>query len=525
MNERERILDLVKKGVLSTEEALDLLEGIAKAKDESQIQKAADEVSAEKKEDRSQWIDDIENFDLEKDLSDGEEALRQKEKKDRENLETILDELATEANQASVELDEANAEIQGIQVELKEAQESLMELNTKEELDGLDEEDLEERRELEAEVKELENALDQLTEERVNLEAQLKNIRRDQWDKKKEQLSQKIDLPDDWKEQATDTLNQVGDKMAEAGTHFGKFLKKTFQTVSETVNENVEWKDVNLRVPGVATQKFEKTYEFPETEASILDVKVANGNVQFNLWEESMVKVEAKIKLYGKMEAVSPEAAFEERSQIDVDNDHISFQIPNKRVRADLVFYLPKRTYDHVSIKLLNGNILINELEVKDIYTKSTNGSIDIEKIDASMLEIEGVNGSIRVQSGTILDSIIETVNGSVTMAATPQNIGISLVNGDVRLTLKEDTLRRLNASSVNGNVKVALPETLGLEGTAKTSLGSINSRLSEYEIVRQKKERMNQLLQFRRITDNVAQIDLSTTTGNIYLKDTEAKG
>ena len=29
MNERERILDLVKKGVLSTEEALDLLEGIA----------------------------------------------------------------------------------------------------------------------------------------------------------------------------------------------------------------------------------------------------------------------------------------------------------------------------------------------------------------------------------------------------------------------------------------------------------------------------------------------------------------
>lgn len=39
MNERERILDLVKKGVLSTEEALDLLEGMAKAKDEKQINK------------------------------------------------------------------------------------------------------------------------------------------------------------------------------------------------------------------------------------------------------------------------------------------------------------------------------------------------------------------------------------------------------------------------------------------------------------------------------------------------------
>jgi DUF4097 and DUF4098 domain-containing protein YvlB len=205
-----------------------------------------------------------------------------------------------------------------------------------------------------------------------------------------------------------------------------------------------------------------------------------------------------------------------------VDDEHMSFQIPNKRVRADLVFYLPKRTYDHVSIKLLNGNILINELDVKDIYTKSTNGNIEIEKINASMLEIEGVNGNIQVNGGEILDSIIETVNGSVTMSATPQNIGISLVNGDVRLTLKEETLRRLNANSVNGNVKVAFPETLGLEGTAKTSLGSINSRLSVYEIVRQKKVRMNQLLQFRRVTENVAQIDLSTTTGNVYLKDTD---
>ena len=30
MNERERVLDLVKKGVLSTEEALDLLENASK---------------------------------------------------------------------------------------------------------------------------------------------------------------------------------------------------------------------------------------------------------------------------------------------------------------------------------------------------------------------------------------------------------------------------------------------------------------------------------------------------------------
>lgn len=519
MNERERILDLVKKGVLSTEEALDLLEGMAKAKDEKQINKAAAEVTADKN--ATSPFDDTENDD-EMFTFDGEEKLRQNEAQDKENLEKILDGLATEANQASAELDEINAEILGVKEELKEAQETLMQLNTKEELDQLSEEELATRHETEATITGLEETLDGLTEEKAELEAKLKNIRKDQWSQTKEKISQKLDIPEDWKEQATDTINQVSEKMVDASTHFGHFLKKTVRAVTDSVNDNMEWKDINLKVPGVAATKFEHTFSYDETAATLIDVKLANGNVSFQLWDEQGVKVDAKIKLYGKMDAAEPFDAFEARSQINVDDERISFQIPNKRIRADLVFYLPKRTYDHVAVKLLNGNVTFNELDAKDVYTKSTNGNIDFRKVNASMLEIEGVNGTITVQEGEILDAIIETVNGDVTLTATPQNTGISLVNGNIRVTYKEETVQKLNASSVNGNVKVALPAGIGFEGIAKTSLGSINNRLSEMEVVREKKERLNQLLQFRRVADKVAQIDLSTTTGNVFIKDTD---
>src|SRR5699024_10477988 len=189
----------------------------------------------------------------------------------------------------------------------------------------------------------------------------------------------------------------------------------------------------------------------------------------------------------------TPEEAFNQRSQIVVDEEHISFQIPNKRVACDLDFYLPSRVYDYISVKLLNGDIKVDGLDVKDIFLKSTNGDIDMKDLQATMLEVEGVNGDINVASGEIIDSIIETVNGEVTMMATPEHISISIVNGDIRLTLRKAQLARLEASSVNGNVKVALPKSLGLEGSAKTNLGSINSRLSDYEVLRQKKERMNQ--------------------------------
>ena len=60
MKERERILDLVKKGVLSTEEGLDLLESMATEKDEKQIAKEADRVTASHKA-KNQVIDELEN--------------------------------------------------------------------------------------------------------------------------------------------------------------------------------------------------------------------------------------------------------------------------------------------------------------------------------------------------------------------------------------------------------------------------------------------------------------------------------
>jgi len=67
------------------------------------------------------------------------------------------------------------------------------------------------------------------------------------------------------------------------------------------------------------------------------------------------------------------------------------------------------------------------------------------------------------------------------------------------------------------------VPVTIGLNGTAKTSMGSIQSRLTHYEVIREKKEKMNQLLDFERVNEEMATIDLGTTTGTIYLKDTQS--
>lgn len=532
MKERERVLELVKKGILTSEEALILLENMATEKDEKQIEKAAEKVDTQNigttnKEDQvADLMDALEKGESEGPTVDSfEENTQDSAEKDRENLERILDELATKANRASAELDEVNAEIAGIKEEIKEVAEEIGTLDTKEELDALTEDEQVQRKDLHVLLAQLEEKLATQTTEKTALEEELKNIRKEQWKGQWNDTKEKVSsqFSEEWKDQATDTFNQVGGKVAEVGGQVGEFLKKTFNSFSDTMNDNVEWKDIKMKVPGVATTKFEHEFNYPNPQASLIDVKVANGTVVFKTWDQEDVKVEAKIKLYGKMAGDSPMEAFLERSDIDVDDETISFQVPNKRVKADLTFYLPKRTYDHVSVKLLNGNVLVEELTAKDVYTKSTNGTITFKKIDATMLEIEGVNGEIKVLEGTILDNIIETVNGDVSISAAPESLSVSLINGDIRITAKEKTLRRVEASSANGNIKLALPNDLGVEGQVKTNLGSINSRLTDIEVVREKKDRGNQQLHFRRVLEeSMAQINASTTTGSIFLKDTD---
>ena len=512
MNERERILELVKKGVLSTDEALDLLEEMGK--------KIQSETTETQNEETQHSVDNIMDDTAFEHTEESQEDVEDRQAQDQKNLEDILDRLATESNQASVDLDEVMVEIDGLKATLAEVREALMELNTKEELDALTE--LEVRIALEEEIKELEWTLSELYDEKANLEGQLKNIRRSQWSQKKEEFQQKMDIPEDWKEQANETFSQVGEKVVDVTNQMGKFLKKTFKTVSQSVSENVEWKDINVKFPGVATTKLEKEYLFEEVTATILDIQVANGQLQFKFWDKEEIKVETMIKLYGKMDAATPLAAFEERSQIDLTEDRFVFKVPNKRVRVDAIFYLPQRTYDYAAFKLLNGDIEIQGFEVKDIYVKSTNGDVTLEELKASMLEISGVNGNITICSGRIIDSIIDSVNGSVRMKTVPENLSVNLVNGDIRLTLNDEKLRRLKANTVNGDVKIALPLKQGLEGTATSSLGKIHNRLTDFEVVREKNERMNQLLQFRRVNDEMATIELTSTTGNIYLKNNE---
>ena len=531
MQERDRVLELVKKGVLSTEEALVLLENMATEKDEKLVNKEASQVkrnvsfeTTESEKQEHESVEDLIKDDEDFGTEDFFKKLKENETKDQERLEEILANLTEGINEVSAALDEVIVEVSGLDQDIQEKNEAITVLNTMEDLDGLTEDKAAEREQLEKDLAYLVETKAQLEVEKEELKEQLKEFKKEQKETVKEEWKTKFDIPEDWKEQVNDTFTQAGEKVGEAGTQFGNFIKKTIDLVTNSVNDNVDWKDINIKVPGVASQTFSHEFVYPENEATLIDVKVANGKVKFKTWDEKDVKVEAEIKFYGKLNSESPFEAFLERADIDVNDEKISFQIPNKRMKVDLVFYLPNRHYDHVSVKMLNGDIKLKNLALGDIFLKSTNGSMTIENVSASMLEVEGVNGEVDVKDSQIIDFLGETVNGNVRTKADIKSTKVSLINGDIRITTpKESNPTKIEASAVNGTIKLAVPDSIGIDGTCKTNFGSVKNRFSNIEMIREKRDKTNQSQEFRRVeNDQVVVINISTTTGSILLKDTD---
>lgn len=522
MKERERILELVKEGIISTEEALLLLENMAKKEGKEAVKKDQTSVNEAEAatEQKSEPVIEPEGFDTEEAYENGKARLEAEKEKDRKQLEAILEELANKASAYSVQLDKLNSEINETKRKKDLLDEKLMVLQTMEDLDELAPEKESEMDSLEGDIDVLEAELDELYEEREELEERMKTVKKKQWKTQTKQVSEKFEIPDEWKDTAQKTFTDVNEKVTEAGTQFGKFIKGSLSQVMD----NMEWKDVNVRMPGLVSTKFKHEFHFPETTATIVNVKVANGNVQFKTWENQDIKVEADIKLYGKQEeGVEPLAAFEKRSKVELTEESFTFHVPNKSVRADIIVYLPNRAYDHTALKLLNGSVRLEEFEGKDVYVKSTNGSLTFEKTTATMLEAEGVNGSVDVLDSQIRDLLVRSVNGNIVVRGNYKSSNLSTVNGSVKTTLTGKDLTRLEATSVNGTVKVSLPKTSSVEGEAKTNFGSIQNRMSDIEVLKEKKDHTNRSMTFRRVVEQAPiYLKVGTTTGSVMLKDGE---
>ena len=573
MGERERILELVREGILSVDDALDLLESVANK--ESKKSEERDFVSEDIFEKKAEPVETEVEVEPEKEAEE-EPVEATEEEKDVENnkIEEELEELANELNRYSVKIDEINEEITAKKQEVSEIEQDLAdkkdvlteeyfekksELENKlinirkeieltsliEEIDSTNElnslnadltkvmEDLrdleaksltsEEIQEADARIASLQTEIQDLTDAKNEWLKEMHSLKMKQWTTKAKQMSESIEIPEEWRDNANKTMERASDIFAETSRSLGDVFRQTVRTTKDTIN-NMDWKDIdiNFNLPKQAKVTFEDEWLFENTTATILDFKNANGDLIFKPSMNDSIKVIAKIKMHGNIQEATPKEAFEARSVIKIDEDQFTFHVPNKSVVADMIIYLPKRNYDYIRSNSFNGDVHFKEITTRDIFVKATNGNISIDDMQATMLEVKGTNGDITLTELYLRDLLVSTVNGGVRVVGEVQSSDVHTTNGDIRMTLSGNELIRVVGGSVNGDVKISLPEGVGLEIEAKSTFGKVQSRLSNIEssLEAAKKGKTHRL---RRISDGeICRVKAQTTTGNVLFKDTD---
>lgn len=514
MDNRERILELMQKGVLSVEEGLDLIESLS-MQESNQTEEKEFTAHAQKEE--------KEQADADKEVIDEDSTQAEKDK-----LAEDLEKLANQINQYSVGIDILNKEIVELNSDLQEVEAELAkrkELNDEVYLQTAD--DLEGKIENDRMINELENKRTRLnaeikkqTVEKNQRMKDMHSLKMKHWTGKAKQMTGNIDLPEEWRAGASETIDKAGKILDSGSRRLADILRETVEKTKDTM-ESVDWQEMKIKPSAKEKVSFEHEWLFESTTASILDFKNANGKIEFKPSMNDNIKVSANITIYEKIAEASPLKAFEARSVIDINEENFKFQVPNKNIKADLVVYLPERNYDYVGLNLLNGDVMFNELLARDIYLKVTNGDIVFNQVQASMLEVKATNGNISLHDTHLRDLLLNTENGDIRVTGEIQSLETATVNGDVLLTLHGSDLTRVIARSVQGDLKLSLPKESSLEIEAVTTLGDIQSRLSNTSTSQDEKVTGKSRRFYRLASEKLCRVTLQTNTGNILLKDT----
>ncbi|MDR2465117.1 MAG: DUF4097 family beta strand repeat-containing protein [Streptococcaceae bacterium] len=432
MNEKDRILELVKSGVLSMEEGIQLLEQINENADKSSIS-----LPAKQEEVEFHSVEDL----LKADAFQETESFKGKHETDSFEEDTVSGDEEKEDGEDTRLEDEISEDADSTEEQLKKAFEDM------------------------------------------------KNVAKDGYTQAKPFVK--------------NIVNVVGDAI---------------KVAKQSVEENVDWKEFNLRVPKLASYPFSDERVVEDAAPTILDIKNKNGKILLKKAEDNILKVAVYGKIYGSFESETALEEFYKNSEWNIDNEKITINVSGLRIVSNIELSLPERMYDYISLKSLNGDIELQDVEAGDVYADTTNGKVAIETVKASMVEIKGVNGGVQVKDSKALDILIKSVNSEVVVESMVESLLVNLVNGDVRATLNSDTLKKVEISNVNGNIKTAFPVMLGLNGIATTNFGSIYEKFESTEVLKDSPKQFT----VHRMNEKMVEFGLKTTTGVIYMKDAD---
>ncbi|UPQ86269.1 DUF4097 family beta strand repeat-containing protein [Ignavigranum ruoffiae] len=543
MNEKERIMELVRQNVITLEEALTLLEAVGNSDAQNPSLKEDPLHKPLNKHSRNDQIDKFVDNVLETGSQVGhkvadylKKSLTEDQAKDTDQPnyyaeEFKEDQAAEEARWRQAEPTMKEADHQALDQEIAELlaqvdakkekqlinQQRLRELEIFEELDDLTEEMqvqksdlLSEKEALEEDIKNLSDSLGQLYAQK----AQTMNESSQPFsEQNREYLKAKAD-----------DFSRFTARLADDAIRSGKQVSQGLGQQFKEIFKNFDRKDINLsfEVPWIKSQTLQHRFEFAGEDLKNIQFKLNNGSLKVEKAPSDKVIVAGELRFHGNFEKYDAEE-FANHSTIDAHEDCLIFQVNSPRLSADLTLSLPEKDYNQVQISLFNGDGQIEDIQAKEIDIQNKNGDLDLARLTASLVNVMNLNGDIKLTDMDSQDIVAKTLSGDIRLTGNAENLNFSTSAGSIFISKKDATTSQIQAQTTSGDIKISQPAQVNLQVIAASTTGAVHQRLTSVDTVQSTGSHTRQEIQRQLDSqDQLVTIDAKVISGDIYLKDAE---
>lgn len=249
-----------------------------------------------------------------------------------------------------------------------------------------------------------------------------------------------------------------------------------------------------------------------------MDIDVANGTLRIAAWDQNDVRIECKAKVYRVDTAEQARQNFLKDVIFAIEGEKLRFITQQKWMKVDAVIYVPRSQYAKVRVRMFNGSISGEELEISDFRVKTANGKINLDRMNGGRAEIETANGSIKIKSSLFDEIEAETINGAIKLDGDFKKIETQTFNGNIIYNLSGNRSELISAKATTGSIDLFVPEGIPVNGELKTNLGGFNVKLEGIQILEEKSEMIQKLLRFQSVNhpERMLKVFADTKTGSI---------
>jgi DUF4097 and DUF4098 domain-containing protein YvlB len=292
---------------------------------------------------------------------------------------------------------------------------------------------------------------------------------------------------------------------------------KIFDFLDETLQKI---KKIDLDWSFGSSVEVSQIYQYEESEFSSFHIAIKNGKVHLQTWDEPSVRIECRAKVYTKNEEIDAKQLFAEKLIMNITNQQFYVELGTKKIKAEMIIYIPNHLYKKGEIRLFNGPIQLENLQCEKLKANTSNGKIVFKNVSGEEWDINGVNNQILLDNVVCDECEVETMNGAITLDGRFGKIESQLVSGSIDCHWHGDGEFGY-FKNTTGSIQIYVPAECAVEGELKTSVGNVECELPNFQTSKKEHDLLKKSLHFRteKNTSKTLFIEAESKTGSIKVK------